>query len=153
MYLNFTGILSYNYQSIWEDEEQLHFDALLRNSKDLYLVGTRQQRSSDELQHLRTSNNLPKELLHLTVRTTPDYLTEKWGCHNLIRLMTLSLETLQLNNENAHIKHTLLPAQSQQLAIASANFARKRSLSVSASRASFSMTPWSVITAKFSLSL
>ena len=76
---------NFYYRSIEEDEEQLHFDALLRSSTDLYLVGIRQQTSSDELQHLRTSNNLPKELLPPTVRKTPDYLTEKWGCHNLIR--------------------------------------------------------------------
>ena len=69
--------LSYNYQLIWEDEEQLHFDALLHSSMDLYLVGITQQTSSDELQHLKTSDNLPKELLHPTVRTMPDYLTEK----------------------------------------------------------------------------
>ena len=67
----------YYYQSIEEDEEQLHFDALLHSSMDLYLVGIRQQTLSDELQHLRTSNNFPKELLHPTVQTTPDYLIEK----------------------------------------------------------------------------
>ena len=45
------------------------------------------------------------------------------------------------------------PAQSQQFAMASANFALSRSTSVFASLDSFSMTPWSVITARFSLSL
>jgi hypothetical protein len=46
-----------------------------------------------------------------------------------------------------------LPAHSQQLPMAIASLALSTSLSVLASFDSFSMTPWSVITARFSLSL
>jgi len=54
-----------------------------------------------------------------------------------------------------HIEEELfkLPAQSQQFPMACASFALRRSFSVFANRASFSMTPWSVMTARFSLSL
>ena len=47
----------------------------------------------------------------------------------------------------------MIPAHSQQLPIAIASLALRMSLSVLANLDSFSMTPWSVITAKFSLSL